>query len=87
MPKPKVKPVIDPDNISNNMLKGCIQEIQAIHGYHKSISYSTIKKDLKDIYGYEVPLERIEEYYEPSTRNLGSDTYQQFKNLGLRVGQ
>ncbi len=81
MPKPK--PTIDPTNISNNLLKGCIQEIQAIHGYNKSISYKTIKKDLKDVYGYEVPLDRIEEYYEPSTKDLATDTFMQYKALGL----
>lgn len=77
------KTTFDPKNPPSDILKGYIGEIQALHGYNKSISYKTIKKDLLDLYGIDVNLDRIEEHYDPATKNLAEDTYLQYKNLKL----
>jgi len=77
------KTTFDPKNVPSDILKGYIGEIQALHGYNKSISYKTIQKDLLALYGIEVELDRIEENYDPATKDLAEDTYLQYKNLKL----
>lgn len=77
------KETFSPDEVPQNVLMGYIQEIQAIHGYNKSISYKTIQKELLGIYGVDVELDRIEESYDPATKDLAEDTYLQYKNLRL----
>ena len=77
------KTTFDPKNVPTSVLKGYIGEIQALHGYNKSISYKTIQRDLRDLYGIDVELDRIEENYDPATKDLATDTYMQYKNLSL----
>ncbi len=73
--------MINPDNISSETLKGYISTIQQIHNY-KSISYKKIRKELIELYGIDVDLDRIEENCE--AEELSADIAQQFKNLGIR---
>lgn len=77
------KDTFNPDEVPSDVLRGYIQEIQAIHGYNKSISYKTIQKELLEIYGVSVELDRIEESYDPAVKDLAEDTYLQYKHLRL----
>lgn len=78
------KQTFNSDNIPSNVLKGYIGEIQALYGYNKSISYRTIQKDLDELYGIKVDIDRIEENYDTKAISaLATDTYLQYKHQGL----
>lgn len=70
--------VINPDDVPSDVLKEYVRTIQELYTY-KVISYSKIKAELKELYGVNVDIDRIEE----NCDDVLIDIALQHKNLGI----
>lgn len=70
--------LINPDDVPQSILKEYIKTVQEIHGY-KVISYKKIKSELKELFGVNVDIDRIEENCDDCSIDVGL----QHKNLGM----
>lgn len=70
--------LIKPDDIPTGTLKEYIKIIQELYNY-KVISYNKIKAELKNLFGIEVDIDRIEENCDDEC----VDKVIQYKNLGM----